>query len=201
MLLRALRQKVPGRSGRGYFARAILPVHIQYADAQRAFGQPLGLQLAALEIGHVADLAVSLNQNGEAEHVVITFSLTSDHPRMLETIAGLLEELDAPRGSVIGTAETPEQLPFGRTEGLGLYLDPGDGTGEDDHLDVLEACTDALEGAGIYQGHTRLGERTALYFYGDSFNEMKNALTFVVSTEPRCRNAYARRLTRPAMAD
>ena len=84
-------------------------------------------------------------------------------------------------------------LHFGKSHGLGLYLSHRDAD-DDGHLGVVEACTDALAGAGLYQGSTRLADRTALYFYGDSFNRMRSAITYVMSHDPRCRNAYARRL-------
>ncbi|NRB01121.1 MAG: hypothetical protein HRU32_15145, partial [Rhodobacteraceae bacterium] len=74
-----------------------------------------------------------------------------------------------------------------------LIDEPGDA--EEAHLDVLEVCTEALEGSGIYQGGANLGDRHVLYFYGDSYNAMKTALEFVLATNPLCRGAYARRLS------
>lgn len=177
----------------GFFAVAEMPVRIGPELAETAFVKPLARALSEAELGRVAKFEITRDEKGEPVRLTISLSLTSDRPGALRLVATMLEQLDAPAGSEIGNAECPDMIRFGKSYGLGLYL-AGEQAGEDDRLDILEACTDALEGAGIYQGSVTLGDRTALYFYGDSFNRMRQAMAFVLSTDPRCKDAYARRL-------
>jgi len=194
MLFRALTPKVFG--GLSHHAIARLPVKLGRTDADAAFARPLDRQIRALGLGHVSGTELRKSAQGEVEAVVLSLALVTLHPRALRTIGTLLEELDAPVGSHAEFTETQVRHVFGRTEGLGLYLDRRDGvSNEEDALDILELCTDALEGDAIYQGSDDLGDKAVFYFYGDSFNRMKNALTFVMTSHPRLRNAYARRLT------
>jgi hypothetical protein len=194
MLLRALKPKL--FRGPTHLAEAALPVKLGRTDADEAFARPLDRRVRALGLGQVTGTGVRRGREGEVEGIDIFFALVTLHPRALKAIAGLLEDLDAPLGSSIEFTETGLRHVFGRTEGLGLYLDRRDGiVDEDDALDLLEACTDALGADAIYQGSDDLGDRAVFYFYGDSFNTMKNALSFLMTSHPQFRNAYARRLT------
>ncbi len=159
-----------------------------------AFVAPLGQHMDLGNLGRVEGARVIGGDSGESEWLEVTLSMTSDAPHLLKAVADLLERLDAPRGSVIGNAECPDIYRFGRCEGLGLYLSKHDTLAVEDWLDIAEACTDAMAGLGIYQGARNLPDRTALYFYGDSFSKMKGAITHLLTNDPRCKNAYARRL-------
>ncbi len=193
MLLQSLREAGVLRPVDGYFAQVRMPLRLAPELAESAFAQPLGRELEAAGLGRVTGHELSLDAGGEPEVLTLSLSLVTDAPRALSLVAACLEELDAPVGSTIGNAECAELIRFGKSEGLGLYL-PVHEAGDDERLAVIEACTDALEGAGLYQGSYSFGDRTALYFYGDSFNRMRAAITYVMSYDPRCRNAYARRL-------
>ena len=196
MLLRAFRPKRAFGSATAHLAEAYLPVKLGRLDAESVFGRPVDRRLRAMGLGKVAGVRTRQDAEGRIEGVELSFALATLHPRALRTVGTLLEELDAPLGSSVSFAETGARHIFGRTEGLGLVLDPRDGVSRrKDRLAVLEACTDALEGQGLYQGSNDRGENPVLYFYGDSFNEMKSALAGVMRTEPRCRNAYTQRLT------
>lgn len=193
MFLQSLSHEDGMRPVDGYYGCARMPVRLAPDLAEEAFILPLSKALAASGLGRIAGFDVELDPAGEPSALTVTFSLITDAPRALKYIAAELDRLDAPTGSFIGNAECPELFAFGQSYGLGLYLKSG-AADEDGALDVVEACTDALEGRGLYQGTVFLGDRRALYFYGDSFNRMRAAVTFVMSTDPRCRDAYARRL-------
>lgn len=194
MLFRALKPKFLARPS--YLAEAYLPVKLGRTDANTVFAKPLDRRIRALGLGQVTGAGVHRNREGEVDGVNLFFALVTLHPRALRTIGGLLEELDAPVGSVLAFCDTNARHVFGRTEGLGLYLDRRDGVADDeDALDLLEVCTDALDGDAIYQGSDDLGDKAVLYFYGDSFNRMKNALSYLLTSHPQLRNAYTRRLT------
>ena len=193
MFLRSLRGAAEPRPVDGYFAKISMPVRIGTDLADRAFIRPLGRELDLAGLGRISAFDVERDDGGEPIGLSITLSLATDAPRALESVAAILERLEAPAGSWIGNAECPEMVAFGKSYGLGLYLAQREAD-EEAKIAILEACTDALEGAGLYQGSVSVGDRTALYFYGDSFNRMRAAVTFVMSTDPRCKDAYARRL-------
>ena len=194
MLLRALKPKI--FRGSSHLAEASLPVKMGRTDANAAFAKPVDAKIRSLGLGQLTGTGTRRNKSGEVEGVDLFFALVTLHPRALKTIGEILEHLDAPVGSYIEFSETGVRHLFGRTEGLGLYVDRRDGIADDeDALDLLELCTDALDGDAIYQGSDDLGDQAVLYFYGDSFNRMKNALSFVMTSHPQLKNAYARRLT------
>ena len=196
MLLKSLISKIPAKTSPGHIAAVQLPVKLGMSDAEEVFSRPLDRRLRAIGLGHVAGTTLQRDGQGGIDGIEISLILATLHPRALDTVGSVLEDLDAPLGSSVGFSETRARHIFGRTEGLGLYLDGQDSRGNvEAHLDVLEACTEALEGAGVYQGGSKQGDRHVLYFYGDSYNAMKNALSFVLSTNPLCRGAYARRLS------
>lgn len=194
MLFKSLQDMGLFRPVTGHFAQVRMPLRVGPDLAERAFVAPLGRALAEAGLGEVSGHEVRRDPDGEPDALILSLSLATDAPAALDRVAAILEGLDAPVGSTIGNAECPDLKTFGTCEGLGLYL-PGPGTDEEARLAILEACTDALDGAGLYQGSCTFGGRTALYFYGDSFNRMRAALTFVLTHDPRCKDAYARRLT------
>ena len=196
MFLRAFRSQPASRAVATHPAEAYWPVKLGHLDAEIVFGRPIDKALRDMGLGEVTGVHTRQDAKGGVEGVELRLSLASLHPRALRTVGTLLEELDAPLGSWISFSETGTRHVFGQTEGLGLVLDPRDGVSRKrDRLAVLEACTDALEGQGLYQGANDLGGTPVLYFYGDSFAAMKNALASVMRTEPRCRHAYTQRLT------
>ena len=193
MFLQSLRHAGMFRPVDGYFARAIMPARIGRALADRAFVRPLADALSQDALGRVTAFDIQDDPGGEPIALDIHMSLVTEAPWALDRVAEVLEALDAPAGSWVGNAECAEIRQFGRSHGLGLYLDATEAPGEVS-LEIAEACAEELDGAGLYQGSAHLGDRTALYFYGDSFNRMRAALSYVLSTDPRCRSAYARRL-------
>ena len=194
MFLRSLRDTVAPTSEYGEPARVDLPVRIGPDMAETAFVHPLRRVLNASDLGFVDDYEIRFDAAGEPVALRLDLLLAIRDPQALAQVTDALEQLDAPAGSTIGDADSTGVVQFGKSEGLGLYL-PACETTNDARLAVVEACTDRLEGAGLYQGSATFGDRTALYFYGDSFNRMRAAITFLLGHDPHCRNAFVRRLT------
>ena len=193
MKLTSLRDGQSLRPVDGSFAQATLPLRIGPELAQAAFSEPLDAELDRMGLGRVAGYEITTDRDGEPEQLVLTLSLTTDAPRALDEVARRLDELGAPTGSRLGNAECADLITFGSSEGLGLYL-PRHDTGDADHRALVRACKTAMAGAGLYKGSVSVGDQTALYFYGASFNRMRSAITYVMTTDPRCRNAFAKRL-------
>lgn len=193
MKLKSLRDGQSLRPVDGYFAQATLPLRIGPELAQAAFADPLDAALDRMGLGRVASHEIATDDDGEPERLVLTLSLATDAPRALDEVAHTLDDLGAPTGSQLGNAECADLITFGSSEGLGLYL-PRHDTGDAAHRALVRACKAAMAGAGLYKGSVSVGDRTALYFYGTSFNRMRSAITYVMTTDPSCRNAFAKRL-------
>ena len=191
MLLRKLITKPRPET---HVVMARLPTRIGPDIAEAAFLTPLDRELDKAGLGTVADYEICRDSSGEPEALVLTLLLITDAPRALGRIETMLQDLDAPVGSSLRVEGANEVRKFGMSHGLGIYLPSADAD-KDLCLDIVELCTDAMEGAGLYQGSAQVGNRTALYFYGDSFNRMRKAITFAITHDPRCRNAETRRLT------
>ncbi len=177
-----------------FVARVHLPLRFGPDMADAAFVTPLDRALVAEGLGRVSDHGVSFDEAGEPASLHLDLSLATPPKDVFPRIIASLEGLDAPAGSTIGNPEGTDLVQFGKSEGLGIYF-PAREVDETTRLAAVEACTDALSGDGIYQGSHSFGELAGIYFYGDSFNRMRSALTFLLSHDPRFKNAYARRLT------
>lgn len=108
-------------------------------------------------------------------------------------IIGKLEELGAPKGSVLIISSTGEKIPFGKLEGLALYID-----GESLPAEVYETSDINFVVSEIYRllniepNADRFWEgeiETGLYFYGRSFEEMNAAISGFVDVYPLCKGA------------
>ena len=148
----------------------------------------------------VRDLEVTgggtlLSPNREPSSCDIDLSFTDDPARTLLLIVETLEKLGAPVGSHArhGGGDTNKVM-FGRTEGVGIYLN---GTDLPDEVyqtsDVNELITrlgDSLGDAGEMLSYWEGPTETALYFYGPSADTMTRLWSDVLARHPlaqRCR--------------
>ncbi len=101
-----------------------------------------------------------------------------------------LERQFAPKGSKLIIEKSGSEIPFGRHEGLGLFLN---GTDLDDTVyagcainHVITECNRRLGKTGAYRGYWQGDRETALYFYGTSYAEMERLLVDFRATYPLC---------------
>jgi hypothetical protein len=176
-----------------------MPVRLPSDRAGPNFARPLSRALSDAGLGTVAGHRLALNDAGEVVGLGLSVQLVSRAGRALDRVVRELERLDAPRGSQLTIEDGVPPISFGASEGLGLYLSRGVLRSVDDtpaaHLDVVADCIEAFGDMATYQGSAHLADRVALYFYGESFNRMSNALAYVLATNPACRDAETRRLT------
>lgn len=159
----------------------------------------------ALEaLGVKADITgggTAREKNGEIASCDIELQLADDTMNgdatdSVSQIRGMMEAMLAPVGSKIIIYPEHENteakvIPFGVHQGLGLYLN-----GEDLAAEVYQnydvnfiyeeierLLTDAKKGhiASYWEG-----EETALYLYGESFEEMHNCIKPLLNTYPLC---------------
>jgi hypothetical protein len=145
------------------------------------YGEVTGGGTGSEENGEIAfcDIEICLNKN-EVDH------------EMVKEIIVKLEELGAPKGSNLLIEKTGEKIPFGINEGLAIYLD---GINLSDEVyknsDTEAFANKIIKLANIksdviryWQGNTETG----LYFYGESFNDIKNSIADFVKSSPDCEN-------------
>ncbi|MEM9343933.1 MAG: hypothetical protein AAGA87_12890 [Pseudomonadota bacterium] len=183
-----------GRHEAGHTVTVRMPTKTDRDAAEAIFAGPMTRNLSDAGLGSVERMEIQQDDRGEPEDVILTLRLVTRAERALTRVETMLQDMDAPVGSTLCVDGSKEDRSFGKSHGLGIYLLTA-GITEDDRLDIVELCTDAMEGTGLYQGSAQIGDRTALYFYGDSFNRMRAALTFVITHDPRCKYAITRRLT------
>ncbi|MGJ8658085.1 MAG: hypothetical protein ACSHX6_16680 [Akkermansiaceae bacterium] len=103
-----------------------------------------------------------------------------------------LEEFGAPKGSILRVhdSEPAREIPFGKIEGVGVYLD---GTSLSDEVYknsdinvVVEELNKAIAGNGELQSHWEGNTETALYFYGDNAEQMIKSMRDFLDTYPLC---------------
>lgn len=102
-------------------------------------------------------------------------------------IAGHLDSLGAPRGSVVRGQDGNALRTFGSTDGLALYLNgtdlPDDVYANSDVNELIDALQQALGDSGrmLYWEGPR---DTALFLYGPHAETMRNRLKPLLSTRP-----------------
>lgn len=112
----------------------------------------------------------------------------------VKEIAGFFNQAFAPKGSSLHIyrrmREDPEIMPIGHLEGLAITID---GTGlppevyENGDINfVIDTCNEKMHGIGQIHSYYE-NENTHLYFYGTSFEKMKDAVQPFLNDYPLCR--------------
>lgn len=180
--------KKPEASGTLVIVR--LNDRIQPIDRGERYEDPLQELLAKNAWGEVSGGGSQLSEDGEILFCDIELQLSETTPDVLHAITDKLESLGAPVGSRV--MSEPE-LPFGRGEGLAIYLngtDLPDETYRDCDADfVFSEFNRLLSGIGSVHSHWQGPTETALYVYGRTASEMRAALQPFLESYPLCNRA------------
>jgi hypothetical protein len=178
-----------------YFAQVRIWESVQRAIRASMYEAPLASALLSHRLGELAGSSVVMSSELEIEYFEIELILV-DLDKALDLVKLVLEEAGAPAGSEIRIEreEGLEILPFGRKEGLAIYLD---GIGLPD--EVYEKCScDGLAfliaGAlssvdGEIRGSWVGRSETAVYLYGPNAETMFSTIKPMLTTYPLCQNA------------
>ncbi|WP_373231358.1 hypothetical protein [Cohnella sp.] len=164
-------------------------------DRGEFYEDPLDDFLQTNNYGEITGGGTMQAQSGEIGYCDIEILIYNgnDYRKVIGDIANILEDLGAPKGSHITIENTKEQITFGKKEGIAIYLDginlPNSVYEQSDSNVVLEELSKLISYDGDVQRYWQGNTETALYFYGDSFDEMKNAISEFISTYPLCQNA------------
>jgi hypothetical protein len=165
-------------------------------DRGEFYEDPLQQLLSANNYGEVTGGGTMQDQSGEIVYCDIEILLYkgNDHKKIIDEIVNKLEALGAPRGSHITIENLKEEhVPFGKKEGIAIYLDginlPDSVYAQYDSNVVLSELSKLVGYNGEVQRYWQGNTGTAFYFYGHSFEDMKNTISEFISTYPLCQNA------------
>ncbi|SMC60700.1 hypothetical protein [Pedobacter nyackensis] len=155
------------------------------------YEDPLDEFLKSNSYGEVTGGGTQLMEDNDIAYCDLEIRLFN-HPtkHIIDEIINKLEYLGAPKGSKMIVEYTGEQIPFGKLEGLGLYLDGINLSDEVYKNSDSEALAEEIRRlANIKSDVVRYwngNTETGLYFYGDSFEGIKNSISDFLSTTPDC---------------
>lgn len=167
-----------------------LNARLQPEHRHELFEDPLDALLESAKLGQLTGGGTALSDEGEVEYGDIEIALND--PASLPAVVELLEQLGAPKGSLIQCDGAPDQA-FGVTEGLALYLNgtdlPDEVYEQCDSNYVFEQIVARIEGVGEVCSWWQGPSETALYLYGVSFDTLKERIAELVATYPLCQDA------------
>ena len=169
---------------------ARLNARVKPIERGEYFEDPLDRALQAAGLGEVTGGGTQMSAEPDGiEFVDIEIMARDAGVETRSTIRKVLEKAAAPKGSRL-LVDGRDDLPFGKYEGMGLFLNGADLPEEvyaDSDVNQIIENLGALSGeAGSFRGFWEGSRETALYFYGPSFEEMKSRVEDYLEEDPAC---------------
>jgi hypothetical protein len=163
-------------------------------DRGQRYEDPLNDELKKRGFGETDGGGTMLEKSKEIEFINVEMFLTQTD-KSIPFVIERLESYGAPKGSklIIREGDKEREIPIGKVEGFGVYLDGVNLTDEvyktcDVNL-VMKEFDARLKGHGSIQSHWQGQTETALYIYGDDAELMKKLIAEYMATYPLCKNA------------
>ena len=179
----------------GAFIVAELNDKIKPIDRGDVYEYPIDKFLKENKYGELCGGGTLLEKNGEISSCDIQMQLFTNNPdeELLDIIIKKLEELGAPAGSRLVLEKNNQKINFGKFQGLALYLDGLNLPDEvyqtaDPFFLVSEIGRLANIQTNIIREWTGESE-TGFYFYGDSYQRIKDSIEDFINTYPLCKGA------------
>jgi hypothetical protein len=178
---------------------AYLNARIMPMQRVKAFEEPLAAAMAERRIGVVAGGGTLQDKNGEIVHCGIDIDLQLT-PANVDLVCQLLDRCGAPKGSKLqlDLEGNVKEKPFGRIEGIGVYLNgtdlPDEVYRECDINVVMQKFGELTSGNCTMRGYWQGPTETALYLYGPSAAELQSQISLFVSEYPLCQRARVVRI-------
>ncbi|SCZ72810.1 hypothetical protein SAMN04488118_11543 [Epibacterium ulvae] len=170
---------------------AQLNARVQPIDRGDYFEDPLDEVLRSSGLGEVTGGGTQLTDEPDGiEFCDVEIVVNDASKGTLGTIIDTLEQLGAPKGSLLKVSTEQDAIRFGKLEGLALFLNgtdlPDEVYAASDINNIVSRCNELMEGIGSFRGHWEGSKETALYFYGSDFEAMKSAIAHFVENDPLC---------------
>ena len=176
------------------FIVATLNDKIMPIDRGEIYENPLEEYLNKYNWGEVSGGGTMQEKSGEIAFCDIEIKLNSSEVDRItiNKIIEILENIGAPKGSILNIEKTQEKINFGKLEGIGIYLD-----GITLPKEIYEKCdinfviTEVHRLTETEYNVNRNWENEngiALYFYGESFEKMNSQIKNFIESYPLCQN-------------
>jgi len=175
-------------------AQQIVIVHLNAKlrpmDRGEHFEDPLDTALRMAGRGEVSGDGTRLEKSGEIESCNIEVLVPESSEDVVHFIVATLEDLGAPKGSKLTVADSGSLRPFGKAEGIAVYLN-----GTDLPAETYKACDSdfvssefgrLLGTEGRVLSYWQGPAETAFYMYGPSSQSMRARLEGFLATYPLC---------------
>lgn len=172
------------------FLVAKINARLQPMHRGEFFEDPLDIAQKATGTCEVSGGGTQQSVSGEIEYCDIEIQCSESSEETVNLIVSTLERLGAPKGSKLTVESTGEEVPFGFTEGLAVYLNGTDLPSETycdcDSNHVYAEFDRLLQGEGRVLSYWQGPRETAFYMYGKSFETMKQLLSGFLASYPLC---------------
>jgi hypothetical protein len=162
-------------------------------DRGELYEDPLMEVLEQHGAGTVVGGGSQLSPEMEIVFCDIEIEVPAATSEVISLIQRTLEDLGAPKGSLLRLEAAEEELPFGVNEGLAVYLNgtdlPDEVYEECDTNFVYSEFNRLLGDEGKIHSHWQGPTETALYMYGPSYQTMYTRLADFLATYPLCQRA------------
>lgn len=173
---------------------------IQPLDRGYYYEDPLDEYLQNNQLGEIAGGGTMQSKDGDIEYVDIEIRIKNlgDSKNVADKVIEFFKTHNAPKNSKILIESTDEVIEFGNKEGIAVYLD-----GQNLEDEVYETCDSNFVVSEIKRligdeseliRFWEFPEKTALYFYGDSFLKMKEQIESFINEYPLCKNAEIKQI-------
>jgi len=187
-MLRTLIEKL--KKPRTSILVAQLNARLQPIHRGEFFEDPLNEALDRAALGQVSGGGTLQDATGEIEYCDIEIQIAGQVSEAVKYVTDTLETLGAPKGSKLHVEADSREVPFGRFEGLAVYLNgtdlPDQVYRECDSNFVYSEFNRLLDGSGRVLSFWQGPRETAFYVYGNSFGDMGDRLAGFVSSYPLC---------------
>lgn len=163
-------------------------------DRGERYEDPLNEALSRRGYGATDGGGTMMEKTKEIEFVDVEMNLIQTD-KSIPFVIEQLESFGAPKGSKLIIRESGQlrEIPFGKIEGVGVYLDgvnlPEEVYKTCDVNLVMKEFDALLKGHGCVQSHWQGSTETALYIYGDDAELMKKLIAPYMATYPLCQGA------------
>jgi hypothetical protein len=164
-------------------------------DRHLTYEEPIDEYLRRRRFGEVVGGGTFQETTGEISgcDVLIELNSLGNNYTAIDLIISEIESLGAPKGSKVIFNDSRKEVSIGKLEGLAIYLDgetlPEEVYTNSDINFVLAELSSAIGYSGVADRNWQGAKETALYFYGMSFERMKESILPFVNSYPLCANA------------
>lgn len=184
------------------FLVATLNDKLMPIDRGSFYEDPLDEYLKKLRIGEVTGGGTGFVKEvgGEISFCDLEILLYSEEIDFdsINKIITKLEDIGTPKGSKLKIEKTEEEKEFGKLEGISIHIDglnlPKEVYENSDINHVISEVKRLIGDKTEFVRHLVSNEETVLYFYGNSFDEMKGQINDFIDKYPLCKGAKIKQI-------